>query len=138
MILVKYWFIVLERTDSSEINLLFSISIDLLVFKSLLLKNGFIVFQNFLLSFISLTLIFSKYSFFVFLKRFTEKLCYFLLLSYVLVVRFLLKTFFNLERCMIALRSCFVIKGLLLNLRIFFFTGAWAFRTCRKIFSNKE
>ena len=43
-----------------------------------------------------------------------------------------------LERCMIALLSCFVMKGLLLNLWIFFLTGAWRFRTCRKIFSNKE
>ena len=38
VILVKYWFIVLARTDSSEIRLLFSISINLLVFKPFLMN----------------------------------------------------------------------------------------------------
>ena len=82
VILVKYWFIVLASIDSSEIRLLSSISTNLLVFKHLLLKNGFIVFQKFLLSFISLTLIFSKCSFFVFLKRFTQNLRCFLVYAY--------------------------------------------------------
>ena len=62
---VKYWFIVLTRTDSSEIRLFFSISVIFIVFKPLSLKN---VFQKLL-----------KYLFcFVFLKRFTQKLRCFL------------------------------------------------------------
>ena len=49
VILVKYWFIILARTNSSEIRLFFSVSNNSLVFKPSLLKNGFIVFQNVLL-----------------------------------------------------------------------------------------
>ena len=70
VILVGYWLIELAMTLFRD-KLLFSISVNLWMFKSFLLKNGFIVIQNFSLLLISLTLIFSKYPFFVFLKRFT-------------------------------------------------------------------
>ena len=81
VMLVKYWFIVLARTDSSEMRLFFSISINLLVFKPFFLKNVFVVFQNFLLTFIFLTLIFSKYSCFIFLKRFTQKFLFYIAIA---------------------------------------------------------
>ena len=60
VILVKYSFIVLANKGSSEISLSFSINISLFEFSPLLLKKGLIVFQNYLLSLISLILICSK------------------------------------------------------------------------------
>ena len=60
VILVKYSFIVLANKGSSEISLSFSSNTGLFEISPLLLKKGLIVFQNFLLSLISMILIFSK------------------------------------------------------------------------------
>ena len=54
--------ITVANSFSSVISRLFSFSIDLLEFKPLLLKNGFIVSQNFLLFHKSFTFSFWKYS----------------------------------------------------------------------------
>ena len=81
VMLVKYLLIALVRTDSSEIRLFFSININLLVFKPLLLKNGFMFFlssRTVCYHFYILNIGIFKILFFGFPKRFTEKLGFFL------------------------------------------------------------
>ena len=68
-------------TSSSRTISLFSTSILLFVFKPLLEKNGFMVFQNFLLSDILLTLISLKYFPLVWWSNLTQKFLIFLKLS---------------------------------------------------------
>ena len=96
-------FITVANSFFFVISWLFSFSIILLECRPLLLKNGLVIFQNFLLCDKSFTFSFWKYSVLVLQRRFTKKfLCFFVICPVVFCSVIMINIFFNSDLCIIA------------------------------------
>ena len=113
----------------------FSTSFIFVELEPLSLKYGLTFFQNSLLFAMSLTFNLAKYCFFVFLKRFRQKVrcLYFWQSKWVLL---LLKMFLSFDQSIITSLNSFVRKQLLLCHKIFFLSGACLFNFFKNVVSK--